>query len=783
MITAKEKIFQMGVFGDRISLLTYDELKEIYKEPWVEVITEEQRCDLRAAFTPLMIRKTQNKMLREYVESPSMELRRKLNNLYIKMNSLEWKNYLTNSSFQFTTKEFYFVFDILIRRKEMVPIQEIRTEFGITPKRMFYMIKKLEDLGYITRRGNDKKVSVMINRDPEGYVFKGTRKEKRKSINEADNVGENPVDNLPCTKLQIGTPLFYQVKKIVEQSRGGVSSKDLEKLMGIKLKLGYKLLTKLADKNESIKTVDEFEGKIKRTRFYSIEGLLRAREEQKKRLLNMEVMDGTPVTQEMRIDAIERILLTRPAFVLESKIFDELAHLLGITHRLDRRTIIRAAQDGGFNVFRVEKKGSAQSRYIIARNGISEHNPIVQGLIQPETEVIENQNEFQQNIYKFFVEDKHGLEIDNGYEPSHTKRLKMFYEFICQEMTIKMIRSIVFDLDLIGEMTIELFMALIPFSNVGYRGYISQLLKDKNEEQGFQMKLNGWSNWKKDHPFSYKFDLKNFDYFLKDFEIYRLLGVEVGLRTKLHKLSVTENIWVDIAKDEKKEAAFGIDRRLQFYDAVKNFPEEDFYNMCYSFIYEKYTDIELLYMKKRLDAFRKICPSIISAPRIIKDLPPKLFKTYKMIKNMIIEKNKVVFDTATMNYSDLEIILQNLASQRIISNYRTMNDLEKVCGSDLLRKKLKHRVNSCAFTEEIYYVSEFRKRDPYYDHFFEPIYHLLISEGSMDVNALLKHIAIMTISELEEFLEVFKDIFEEVKIEGMRIIGLKSGVDSFNMII
>ncbi|KAG0424928.1 hypothetical protein DMUE_6066, partial [Dictyocoela muelleri] len=189
----KEKLFSFGIYGISTDLLTTNELLTLLDEPYTEFVTIRQISELKSQFSMLPL-KNYNKTIKEQLKicnNPNIIF----NNLYVRMSTIHWKEYLTNGSFNFTSKEYFFILDMLIKNQSFLSLNDLRKTLGIEPKKMFYIVKKLVSLGFVTKINNVQGSFVKINRDENGYVKKGVKKESIKSINRLDYEDKKCLNN------------------------------------------------------------------------------------------------------------------------------------------------------------------------------------------------------------------------------------------------------------------------------------------------------------------------------------------------------------------------------------------------------------------------------------------------------------------------------------------------------------------------------------------------------------------------------------------------------------
>lgn len=474
----KEKLFAFGLFGTHASSFSEEELQSLLKQKWIEVVTKEQLEKLRQSFTQVSLEDA-----RAASSASNMCLRDFLADKYIRMNTVEWKNYFC-PNFNFISKEYYFVFDMLITSGKPVSTNDLRLAFGIDPKKMFYIAKKLTALGYVDRMEIDGRLYLRYRKNADGSYLQEKKKGKKASINAGDHAEERNADtqtaledvssNICALNLCVGVPLIDMMRTMIEESRCGLSSVDVQRMLGISIKKAHKLLTKYCARNPgSIKAVNEFEGKIRRVKFYSVKEYTRSCEDRRQELLASTDADTRcTITMEDRIHAIEQQLQKNKAFPLDKKNVQEIQQRCGWKYAFDRRTLIRSALKGGFNVY-THVLGGDQPRYVIALPEIGEMDPSVTGLFSTKTKM----TDFEKSVLRFFVLNNRALELDNGFEPCRFKRLRTLHEYICSFMQENGLKQVPFNMDLIGRMSLSLYLRLVPIRKANFRDDLAAILE------------------------------------------------------------------------------------------------------------------------------------------------------------------------------------------------------------------------------------------------------------------------------------------------------------------
>ncbi|KCZ74903.1 hypothetical protein H311_04127, partial [Anncaliia algerae PRA109] len=222
----KERLFLCGLYGTKIETFTESELQVLITQSWVEIVSVEQIELLKRSFTQVslldhrrdFITSQENNFILEYFRG-----------MIIRMNTIEWKNHLS-VDFKFVNYKFYLILDLLLKRKEACEILELRKTFDINPKMMFYMIKKLSEVDLVEKIGDE---FIKIKRG-------GKKKEKVLEENHGQNI-----------QFLMNFPYEGWIRKIIYESKNGVSSNELSKIAGIPIKMALKMLKKFEAKNAS----------------------------------------------------------------------------------------------------------------------------------------------------------------------------------------------------------------------------------------------------------------------------------------------------------------------------------------------------------------------------------------------------------------------------------------------------------------------------------------------------------------------------------------------------
>lgn len=783
----KEKLFKFGLFGAGADEFTNEELQNLLKQKWVEVVTREQLEKLRQSFTQVSL--DQHKKNARTI-AKSDKLREALKDKHIRMNTVEWKNYFC-ANFNFISKEYYFVFDTLITTDDFVAANDLRVRFGIDSKKMFYIIKKLTCLGYVEKSTIEGKLFIRYKKNADGTYHQPKTKNKKESININDHA-----QNVECTQLgdahqqkygfglYIGVPLKVALTKILNESPSGVCSTDLQNKLGIRIKKAHKILMKYcAEYSESIKAVDEFEGKIRRVKFYNINEYVKNRENRRIRALSSSVEAEKSITMEDRVFAISQQLAAKKAFPLDKKNIIELQQRCGWRYNFDRRTLIRSVLKGGFKLY-TRFVGSDQPRYVVARADIKENDPVVSGLFSVKTKM----TAFEKNLLRFFVLSHRFIELDNGFEQSRVKRLLMFHAHICAFMRDRRVDMVEFDMDLIGSMCLTLYFQLTPVRKVNFRDDLMTSLEHKLEST-----VGAASSPEKTHEnilesvtlkdcillnmdpascedLAHKFKVASYKHYLADFDKFAIFEVKSGSTETVRKIDVDWSSVSSAIGREVHEPHVPYETRDALFHAVKSFREENFYNACFRYVCTTFAGEEFQFFKERLDAFRKRFPATYKESHT----PDNVFRNevkpliVQIKKSLLNKKALSVSDLAQFDVCDVDRVFRMLSTERVVSGFRSLGLIRNVHLHDLFRKKIDinidHLPGRCA---------NGIVRDDYYHHFYNAVYYLIVTCGSIERDILLEKLGVLDAGELVEFLQVYPDVFEVLDLGGTFIVSLR----------
>jgi hypothetical protein len=760
----KERIFQFGIYGQRKSSLTEAELVLASEAPWIEFVSEDGMETLRQNFTTSRL---------HTADGP-----------YIRMDPLEWKSYLTSSTgFNFTSKEYYLIMDLLITRGDYVDNIELR-RLSIDPKKMHYCVNKLAEKGLIEYRSIEGGESgnllykIRVLKDSRGFVIKKIPGEKKRE--ESRGIDTSQLEYVVALGLK------DNVMELFARSPKGITTSDLSRRLGIKEKAGCKVLKYIHDTFGTLEKVEEFEGRCRRHRYFLKEGARGGDAHQEK----------VSITKGERIEAIKKLLEKNPVLGLDKFTFKSLKKLTGWKYHFDRRTILRAAVAAGFQIHKnVRSKGNV-SRYLITRPGydISTY--------KAGDGALKDFNEFQTRIYKAFVASQNFVEGDNGYLLAKRDRALLFYDYLHDHQRRHGTSIIKLDWDLVKEMSARLVLSIVPFRRMGFKQYLLYLLDPGRREE--RASLRDFENeylalvdtdarygraaedellsikvedlLKTKMPqslFNYirsKIAIHNFGSSVRSLKKALVVGVRGGDEVELARLDRGEiEARISRIKGANKSSAFvDLSRRIAFFRDVYLADEEHFYGLALESLQKRFSGNELSLMHDKL---RMLMPEEEEAQ------DHNVHELYMQFKRRIIETGSL----GGVQYDESGILgvkgaLRMLAKDKVISNYTGPRALDAV----KINEKFKRRIGKRYDTAHFRNYDELRGSG-YFSHFFDAVYHAIATSGSMEVSRLQSKVKTVADFEMELFLRRYEDVFEVTERSGLSFVSLKAVADPFSV--
>lgn len=793
----KEKIFQFGIYGEEILRLGKDELEMVVDEPWVEITTGDQIEGLRTEFTTSCLRQDTNR---------GMVGRGSVEQLFVRMGTLAWKDYLVSEhGFNFTSKEYFLIMDLLIRSRDYVNNVELR-RLGLDPKKTHYCINRLAQKGFIEYRnaeGDEKKsfiYKVRVVRDERGFVIKRLEREVGESGGDAEERSHEVFE------YDVSAGLYDNIRRMIVRSLDGVTTEDLKKKLGVSSKIGYKLLNKVYNEERDVVVrTEEFEGRTRRYRYRSsLHGEERVCRGEDGRA------EASYITVGERVDAIRELMSASCVVQLNKQAYGRLQEITGWKYKFDRRTIIRSAVLAGYSVHRNDQRAVDGCRYVIAEPGIASDDPRVRNL--PPGEPEKRMSRFQRKIYSTFVVSPKFVEGDNGYVSSRSERLRLFCGFVIGYMRSRGLESSVFGWEMIGEMSLGLLFSVIPFNRPGFRRLLLSFMGSADSrstafhdlQEGRVMSceelcaldacvdrdidpcvvesrrvcdlMESGIPSTTQKFIRLKVGVGNFVPLFRQLGEASVLDLEITSEKIVVKKILQDgedacDMLGRLRSSKRIKKHIPLSRRVSFFKRVCGVEESRFYDEAYRVIYEEFTGDEFEVMLDRLKVFKPSTPE--SVCRSVRQ--GSLNRLYMDFKRNIIEQGWVGgLDFEKHSVSEVKRVLKRLSRDKVIANYKNIRRVEFVTPHERFRRLVERRYDMSHFQGY-----QKHKGTGYFSYFFDSVYYTLATCGTLEVSDLVSRVRFLAPFEMEQFLGEYRDVFSVREGDGTRTVSLKMVMDPF----
>ncbi|TBU18090.1 hypothetical protein CWI42_091770 [Ordospora colligata] len=769
MDALKEKVFQFGIYGCALALMGNNELERIVDESWVEIVDKDCIERLKKEFTTECLRNTSNR---------AMMIEHKHEDLVVRMGTLAWKDYLTSGTFNFTSKEYFLIMDLLITLKEYVDNVGMR-KLELDPKKSHYCINRLASKGFIEYKlaeGEEKKnfiYKVRVVIDENGAVTRCTSKNKKDACI-PDSDGKKHMFEY---RMELG--LYDNIREMIVRKRGGIITEDLKERLGISSKIGYKLLNKIFNKEKDMIRSREFEGRVRRYRYCltDSEEYIKQQEEES---------SAVHMTSERRIDAIKKLMALSPILQLDRQTYEKLQEMTGWKYEFDRRTIIRAAILAGFKIYKKKGKDSKCSRYVIARNECIESEIRVQDALDTGNE--ESMTEFQRRVYNIFVNSPKFVEMDNGYVAVKSERLRMIHEFLLNQMILNGDEQLVFGWDVIKQMKVSLLLSVIPFNRIGLRESLCNVLIsersktdvnviDKEVVNGLLEKTSVGEIMEMKYSLGIKKLVRlktgvgNFVSLLKNLKECGMIDAEISCEgiviRRFRSCIEVDTIGTDIKKQRGCTRHVCFEKRRIFFEKMCLVDEGMFYDEAYKYIYSMFNGEELDAMIDKLKVFK--------SDESDDGKQSSFERLYMGFKKNIIESGWLgTIDFSINSVSEVKKVLKALSRDKIIANYKSVRRTEFVTPHESFARAMTKRHD--VFRFKGYHE---HKGIGYFSHYFDLVYYTLATSGSLEIGELLSRVKFLATFEIELFLCEYRSVFKTNVLNGARIVSLGIFMDPF----
>lgn len=775
----KQKIFKFGIYGEQISKLPEKLVKEARKLPWVEILSPAQLKAFKTNFSIAPV-------LSEYsfrAEIPA--------DCVIRMNLQAWRAYLLGPDFITSNKHYFDIGDHLVRNPGYTSWSQLRNQYGIDPKTMHYLCKRLKERGAIEEKKEGLETFIQL-----GTVGGHTTQEDKQVL-----CDEAPADTTGLVFYK-GISLIRQIAMHAEEREDGLGTKDIRDLTGVSQKISLKHLQDLCSMFP-FKMVNSIEHGHTTFRVFSIENLTKRNKKKLEMMKNENPEVGDPIlTARDRQEALKLLAEKHGHFVLTKQVFDEIARMTGYPYTIDRKNLIINAKIAGLKVFKLEE--GAARRHVFA---LPTYDESVVGFYQtpPEKEnrIIED-NEFWADIRKYFMEFDRFVICDNGHCEIPEVQTGILYDFLLSVTKRDEWKQI--DYQVVMEMGFSKFFkiarirrphflfkcafALSQAKPSEFTENISELFIGEKEpelvnegiykviEEAGEMKMREVvSKLPLDaqevirtatNPFRYVRRLER----LKDSGVIDVKIDEQG-RVFGRVLSRREEV-PTACRTAIVPWGLSYNRRVEFVEGLRNATREDFWEEAEVVIRRVFSRAEQQTIKKYINLFvktRKLPEQRSVKRKASAELREGNEFLYLQIKKILVSGARLDLSRISEGKSsDLEDVLHYMTNRRMISGYRSLASLQNV--------KMSSRFWN--FMGDVEDLKEETSDRAYFKTIFPKVYKVVQTHGSIDMERLVSKMRYFEEFEIEAVIEQFKGDFTRREVDDFIFITVSDMKDPFD---
>lgn len=783
-MSLRDKIFRFGIYGQKISSLSENELKEAKSQEWSEFLSPNDLKSFKKHFTL----------------APYETFKDKCNipkDSFIRMNLHAWRAYLLGPNF-ITKNKFYFLLaDYLLMNPNFVPLSELRSMFGIDPKTLHYICKKFKEKNIIVEQKKTKDSEIKLNKIVDMTIAGETH-------SDVENRSDFCLENLKNFIYFNNVSFIDQLKYHVDQANNGIGSKELTQICGMKPKIALKNMYRLCDLYpESYKLISSVDQKHTAFKVFNIENLNKRNQ---RKLESMAASKSNEqdllLSSKDRQEALKILAQKYKFFPLSKEIISEISEMTGYPYEIDRKNLIKNAKETNLKVFKLDK--TLKYKYIIALPEYEEfdiHEHFNKYESKPSNE------EFFKALKKHMIQNERLTIQDNGYCEVFDMTRSILYKFLCSFNMEK----IHFDYQVIGKMPVSLFYQMTKIkkflfkAKCAYEAYQNILAKMKVDLQTTfkdQLLELDVRSFYVDEPepkrlsqgiieimnILDKSDLKGYisclseetqEYMREISKPLKFIKKLKGLQRKnLIEFNVddTNRIFIEIHQDPKylesrsmnyqpKDACYNT--RALFVNLMRNSNLETFFEDSENVIIHNFSQADQKLLRESLKGFSK--ESDLAQNQKDSNLSVDSIKIYLDIKKMLIFQIPISFDVlSAYEHSDIIDVLRYMSKKEIISGFRSSSSLQNI----VINSKFKSYVSERTM-EELPSDSE------YFKEIFPKIVNIISSAGSIDFDQILFKSKFLEDFELHMFFKCFPDEFNIKNVDGFLFISMADVQDPF----
>jgi hypothetical protein len=273
-----------------------------------------------------------------------------------------------------------------------------------------------------------------------------------------------------------------------------------------------------------------------------------------------------------------------------------------------------------------------------------------------------------------------------------------------------------------------------------------------------------------------KTSLINFAGYMMDFKKYGLFSITSdSLSTEITRIHLNDE-WRALISDLGDEGRVcdyvPLRERESFFEKAKDIEREEFY--CKATRVAE-VNFKMLYSQNllhRLEFFRR--RNLVSNKS-----SEKMKSDYNVSEDLFIRMKELLLDNDNVSLEmfegeDIREEVKLLIKNKIANFVKKGMYLE---ATENYKKKMCHKLCDTFFPLELLRTAEVEEAEgensKYFRRYFDLVYYILITEGSMEEDALLKKIGVMERFELWRFMKIYEKVFSYVLVDGVWVASLK----------
>lgn len=780
-MSLKDKVFKFGIYGKEANHLSKAELEELKSKKWAEILSVDQMAEFKANFTL--------SPFKSYDEQGDIP-----DNYVVRMNLHAWRAYLLGPDFITTNKNYFVIVDHLLNEPGFVPCSVLRTKFSIDPKTMHYICKKLRLKNVIIEKKGASESCIAL-----GEIRNRETDEKHALVNTEPLNTSNFIfyNNLS---------LINQLKIHVMAAENGFGTRELNKITGMKLKVGLKHLQRLCEAfSADFKMVETIEHGHSTFKVFHMNNLLKRNA---KKLEEMKSLNGNAVDPVLssndRQEALKLIAKKYGHFVLSGQVMEEITKMTGYPYKIDRKNLISNAKTAGLKVFKLPD--FFKQRYIIT---LPSYDESIVKLYCTFHDTSAEESKFSRAVRKYFLNIERCVVADNGYCNDLQAAAYFLYVFLVKNPCFS------FDFQTVMMMDVGCLFKITKMRRPNFLAKCAFEIFEKNPKR-FKVEASNLQSLFEGDIEPKKLNVAIFDVIeeLKDMKMGEFMSLisksfqealyEVckphKYIKKLQRLESKDLISVKIDDKERITIKINAEKldsleqivkdtsilpttlkynsRVEFVQRIRHATRENFKEEAEKIIPTIFSRFEQKIIKKYIALFLRENESDIKYKKLpVSNFPilkESQHELYLLIKKALIFGIPLDFRILTgYENIDLEDVLEYMTQMELISRFRSISSLSKTYINTKFKAFLGINAENMEKSMPI-------SNEVYFKVIYEKLYSIIKEADSIDFDNLVQKSKYFEPFEIRMFLKEYETVFSIQKIGDFEFIFLSGIPDPFD---